>query len=81
MRSPAFSSRILDRYLLAEAGGAWLAVTVVLLAIMLSTRFAFAQRGRAVVSVPVMSGSVVFPGPAPHKNGVRADSVPPIEIS
>jgi lipopolysaccharide export system permease protein len=40
MRSPAFSSRILDRYLLAEAGGAWLAVTVVLLAIMLSTRFA-----------------------------------------
>jgi lipopolysaccharide export system permease protein len=33
-------SRILDRYLLAEAGGAWLAVTLVLLAIMLSTRFA-----------------------------------------
>ncbi|QHS11475.1 LPS export ABC transporter permease LptF [Sinimarinibacterium sp. NLF-5-8] len=30
---------ILDRYLLREAGGAWLAVTVVLLAIMLSTRF------------------------------------------
>lgn len=31
---------ILTRYLLREAGGAWLAVTVVLLAIMLSTRFA-----------------------------------------
>ncbi|HWU69633.1 MAG TPA: LPS export ABC transporter permease LptF [Stenotrophobium sp.] len=31
---------ILDRYLLREAGGAWLAVTLVLLAIMLSTRFA-----------------------------------------
>lgn len=31
---------ILDRYLLREAGGAWLAVTIVLLAIMLSTRFA-----------------------------------------
>lgn len=34
------NSRILDRYLLAEAGGSWFAVTVVLLAIMLSTRFA-----------------------------------------
>lgn len=32
--------KILDRYLLREAGGAWLAVTFVLLAIMLSTRFA-----------------------------------------
>ncbi len=31
---------ILDRYLLREAGTSWLAVTVVLLAIMLSTRFA-----------------------------------------
>jgi lipopolysaccharide export system permease protein len=31
---------ILDRYLLREAGGAWLAVTLVLLAIMLATRFA-----------------------------------------
>lgn len=31
---------ILTRYLLREAGGAWLAVTFVLLAIMLSTRFA-----------------------------------------
>lgn len=31
---------ILDRYLLREAGGAWLAVTAVLLAIMLATRFA-----------------------------------------
>jgi lipopolysaccharide export system permease protein len=30
----------LDRYLLREAGGAWLAVTIILLAIMLSTRFA-----------------------------------------
>ncbi|MEQ1438797.1 LPS export ABC transporter permease LptF [Fontimonas sp. SYSU GA230001] len=34
------SNRILDRYLLREAGGAWLAVTFVLLAIMLATRFA-----------------------------------------
>lgn len=34
------NNRILDRYLLREAGGAWLAVTFVLLAIMLSTRFA-----------------------------------------
>ncbi len=32
--------RVLDRYLMREAGTAWLAVTVVLLAIMLSTRFA-----------------------------------------
>ena len=31
---------ILDRYLLREAGASWLAVTFVLLAIMLSTRFA-----------------------------------------
>jgi lipopolysaccharide export system permease protein len=31
---------ILDRYLLREAAGAWLAVTLVLLAIMLATRFA-----------------------------------------
>ncbi|TXH05061.1 MAG: LPS export ABC transporter permease LptF [Nevskiaceae bacterium] len=31
---------ILDRYLLREAGGAWLAVTLVLLSIMLATRFA-----------------------------------------
>lgn len=31
---------ILDRYLLREAGGAWLAVTLVLMSIMLSTRFA-----------------------------------------
>lgn len=31
---------ILDRYLLREAGGAWLGVTAVLLAVMLATRFA-----------------------------------------
>lgn len=31
---------ILDRYLLREAGGAWLAVTLVLMSIMLATRFA-----------------------------------------
>jgi lipopolysaccharide export system permease protein len=40
---------LLDRYLLRETAGAWLAVTVVLLAIMLSTRFAsvlnFAAKG------------------------------------
>ncbi len=34
------NQRLLDRYLFREAGGAWIAVTVVLLAIMLSTRFA-----------------------------------------
>lgn len=34
------TDRILDRYLLREAGAAWLAVTFVLLAIMLATRFA-----------------------------------------
>lgn len=34
------SARLLDRYLLREAGLAWLAVTSVLLGIMLSTRFA-----------------------------------------
>jgi lipopolysaccharide export system permease protein len=39
-RKAAMNHRILDRYVLAEAGGSWLAVTVVLLAIMLSTRFA-----------------------------------------
>jgi len=41
--------RLLDRYLLRETAAAWLAVTVVLLAIMLSTRFAsvlnFAAKG------------------------------------
>ncbi len=31
---------VIDRYLLREAGSAWMAVTLVLLAIMLSTRFA-----------------------------------------
>lgn len=31
---------VLDRYLLREAGGAWLGVTLILLAIMVSTRFA-----------------------------------------
>lgn len=34
------SRAILNRYLIREAAGAWVAVTVVLLAIMLSTRFA-----------------------------------------
>ncbi|TJY61113.1 LPS export ABC transporter permease LptF [Sinimarinibacterium sp. CAU 1509] len=34
------NQRLLDRYLFREAGGAWLAVTLVLLSIMLSTRFA-----------------------------------------
>ncbi|HEX4871675.1 MAG TPA: LPS export ABC transporter permease LptF [Nevskiaceae bacterium] len=33
-------SRVLDRYLLREAARAWFAVTVVLLAVMLATRFA-----------------------------------------
>lgn len=33
-------TRLLDRYLFREAAGAWIAVTVVLLSIMLSTRFA-----------------------------------------
>lgn len=34
------NNALLQRYLLREAGGAWLAVTLVLLVIMLSTRFA-----------------------------------------
>ncbi|HEX4894863.1 MAG TPA: LPS export ABC transporter permease LptF [Solimonas sp.] len=38
--SPAMIRGVLDRYLLREAGGAWAAVTLILLAIMLSTRFA-----------------------------------------
>jgi len=43
------NSRILDRYLMREAAGAWLATTFVLLTIMVSTRFAsvlnFAAKG------------------------------------
>lgn len=44
--------RILDRYLLLEASGAWLAVTLVLLAIMLSTRFTRALAQAAAGNLP-----------------------------
>jgi len=44
--------RILDRYLLLEATGAWFAVTFVLLAIMLATRFTRALAEAAAGNLP-----------------------------
>ena len=44
--------KILDRYLLLEAGGAWFAVTLVLLAIMLATRFTRALTQAAAGNLP-----------------------------
>lgn len=54
------SARILERYLFAEAARAWLAVTAVLMAIMLSTRFArfLGQAAKGVIP-PDLLGQVV----------------------
>ena len=46
------SKRILERYLLAEAARTWAAVTAVLMAVMLSTRFARFLGEAAKGSIP-----------------------------